>query len=122
MSTNRASFVAVMLRACLAIGVLAGIVLWFSWRAEHNQFAAGCVVAGALFLYLVLAYFFVPDLKGMKPSLVRSSFAVRNRATMSAIRLAFLPGRQLAMWIVDLVAMVCGKNVDHQRTKIDVEL
>ena len=111
----------VLLRAVVAWSVLVGIVAWFSWRAEQNRFAAGCVVAGSLVVYLLLAYFFVPNLKRTSPAPIFSSYTRKHRATLTTIKWCFLPGRLIAIALVDFVALLFGKSVDHQTTKVDVK-
>lgn len=122
MNKSRARIIETILRAIVAVGVLVGIVAWFSLKAETNRFAAGCVVAGSLLVYLLLAYFFVPNLKRSRPRPFPFGFNVRRRVSLSTIKLFFAPGRLLAMWLIDFIALLIGRTVDHKTTKVDVTL
>ena len=110
----------ITIRFVIAIALAVGFVYWFSRNSPEPQPARIGLTIGVL-LYAVVGYILRPKKYRYTSSRRRSLTSRRRRREVDSLRWILLPGKHLAISVIDFIWMLFGKTPDHGRFTVTLE-
>lgn len=110
----------ITLKFVFAILLIAGFVYWFSRNAPEPRLALRVLLTAGVMFYALIAYVLRPR-SYRNASGARRLTTRRRKRDVNFLRLILMPGKLLAISVIDFVWMLFGKTPNHDRLTVTLE-